>query len=395
MEAKAARFGAGLVVFVCFLVAAIEGYDIQAFGVAAPKLGPQMQLGPSQIGWVGSIAMIGLVIGAFCGGWLADRVGRKPVLLVSVAAFGVFSIATASAGSYDILLATRFATGLGFGGALPILIAMATEIARPKMAAATTTAMFCGMPVGGAAVSLAARLAGDGLDWRSLFVAGGIAPLVLLPLMLVVLPETRDPTPAGTDRAVLRGLLGEGRWAATVCLWVTFFLNLVVLYLALNWLPTLVVAKGLAPSDGFTASLAFNVAGALGALALGVMSDRFGWRRPLLVAFGLLAVAMAGLAVARTPLALDVLSAISGACVVGALFVLYSVAPALYPAALRGAGAGAAVAVGRIGSIVGPLVAGELRAAGATPGEVFLSMAPVAVVAAASLLLLGRLAKDA
>src|SRR5689334_20693863 len=96
--------GAGLVVFVCFLIAAVEGYDIQAFGVAAPWRIPDLGLDPAQQGWAGSAAMIGLVIGAFAGGWLADRHGRKPVLLGSVAAFGLFSLLTATAHSYEALL---------------------------------------------------------------------------------------------------------------------------------------------------------------------------------------------------------------------------------------------------------------------------------------------------
>ena len=151
---KGSAAGASLVVFVCFLIAAIEGYDIQAFGVAAPKMAPELGLDPSQLGWGGSAAMIGLVIGAFAGGWLADRFGRKPVLVGSVALFGVFSIVTATAGSYETLLWARLATGLGFGGAMPTPIAVAVEIARPERRAATVAAMFCGMPVGGAIAAL-------------------------------------------------------------------------------------------------------------------------------------------------------------------------------------------------------------------------------------------------
>ena len=124
--------GAGLVVFVCFLIAAIEGYDIQAFGVAAPKMVPELGLDPGQQGWAGSAAMMGLVLGALVGGWLADRHGRKPVLLGSVAAFGLFSLLTAMAHSYEALLWARFATGLGFGGAMPNLIAVAVEISKPE-----------------------------------------------------------------------------------------------------------------------------------------------------------------------------------------------------------------------------------------------------------------------
>ncbi|MBJ7410419.1 MAG: MFS transporter [Phenylobacterium sp.] len=384
---------AGLVVFVCFLIAAVEGYDIQAFGVAAPRMIPELGLNPAQQGWAGSAAMIGLVIGAFGGGWLADRYGRKPVLLGSVAAFGLFSLLTAAAHSYEALLWARLATGLGFGGAMPNLIAVAVEISRPERRAATVSAMFCGMPAGGATSALIARLAGDGLEWRTIFIAGGIVPLLLLPVIVLLLPETRPPHDPAADRNLGRALFAEKRAAPTVLLWAAFMMTLVVLYLALNWLPTLVVDKGHPSSEGFAAAMAFNVAGALGSIGVGAICDKVGWRWPLAIVYLALAAAMAGLAASDAPLAILAISGAAGFLVMGAQFSLYAVAPMLYPAHLRAAGAGAAIAVGRLGSIGGPLIAGELRNAGATPGEVFLSMAPVAVAAAVIIVAMGRVAK--
>jgi len=380
----------GRVVFVCFLIAAVEGYDIQAFGVAAPQMAPELGLNPSQLGWAGSAAMIGLVIGAFAGGWLADRTGRKPVLIGSVAMFGIFSLVTAAAQSHDALLLARFATGLGFGGAMPNLIAVAVEIAKPERRAATVAAMFCGMPVGGATSALIARIADQSLEWRTIFIAGGVVPLVLIPVIFLLLPETRPAHDPGADRNLMRALFSERRAAPTVLIWAAFMLTLLVLYLALNWLPTLVVDKGHPPAQGFAAAMAFNIAGVVGSLLVGAATDRFGWRWPLAGAYLALAAAMAGLAAAATPFAILALSAAAGFLVMGAQFSLYAVAPMLYPAHLRGAGAGAAVAVGRLGSIGGPLIAGELRHAGFSPGDVFLTMTPVALAAAVILLLLAR-----
>lgn len=386
--------GAGLIVLVCFLIAAVEGYDIQAFGVAAPRMVPELGLTPGQQGWAGSAAMIGLVLGAFAGGWLADRFGRKPVLLGSVAAFGLFSLLTATAHSYEALLWARLATGLGFGGAMPNLIAVAVEISRPERRAATVSAMFCGMPVGGATSALIARLAGDDLDWRAIFIAGGVVPLLLLPVIVRLLPETKPPHDPAADRHLGRALFAERRAAPTLLIWAAFMMTLVVLYLALNWLPTLVVDKGHPPSEGFMAAMVFNLAGAAGSILVGAAADRAGWRWPLAVVYGALAAAMAGLAATDAPLAILALSGAAGFLVMGAQFSLYAVAPMLYPAHLRAAGAGAAIAVGRLGSIAGPLIAGELRNAGASPGQVFLSMAPVALVAAILVVALGGVAKS-
>ena len=302
------------------------------------------------------------------------------MLVGSVALFGVFSIVPATAGSYETLLWARLATGLGFGGAMPNLIAVAVEIARPERRAATVAAMFCGMPVGGAIAALVARLAGEELDWRMIFVAGGLAPLLLIPVILRFLPETRPAHDPDADRNLARALFTDGRAAPTVLVWLAFMLTLVVLYLALNWLPTLVIDKGLPASEGFAAAMAFNAAGVVGSLAMGAITDRWGWRWPLAASYLALAAAMAGLA--------------AGFLVLGAQFSLYAVAPMLYPAHLRAAGAGAAVGVGRLGSIFGPLIAGELRGAGASPGDVFMSMAPVGLGAALVLLLLARAARN-
>lgn len=378
--AGGAKASAALVVAICFGIAALEGYDIQAFGVAAPRFAPELGLSPGQVGWGGSAAMIGLVIGAFAGGWLADRVGRKPVLFWSVAMFGVFSIATALTHSYDLLFLARVATGLGFGGAMPNLIAVATEISSPKRRAATVTTMFCGMPAGGACVALLARFGGD-LDWRTLFMIGGVLPLLLLPLIHFLLPETKPDHAPEADRRMLPALFGERRALVTVLLWLVFALTLVVLYLMLNWLPTLVVAKGFTQADGAVASLVFNLTSIVGALLMGFIADRAGFRWPLALVYAALAVCLWALAGAGVLSLVTVLSGITGFLVIGAQYTLYALAPVYYAPHVRAAGAGAAVAVGRFGSILGPLLAGELREAGATADQVFLSLVPCVVVA--------------
>ncbi len=380
---------AGLIVTLCFLIAALEGYDIQAFGVAAPQLVPQLGLTAGQQGWAASAAMIGLVMGAFTGGWAADRVGRKPVLIASVILFGIFSVATGLVHGYGALLAARIATGLGFGGAMPNLIAIATEISSPKRRAGTVTMMFCGMPAGGAVVALMARTFGADLDWRVIFFIGGALPLLLAPAILMFLPETRPEPSASDDRNLLPALFGGARQAAsTLLLWVVFMLTLVVLYLMLNWLPTLVVDKGFTRADGATASLAFNLTSIVGALLLGLVIDRFGFRWPLLATYVVLAVVMQGLSQASAIGPILVLSGLAGFLVIGAQYALYALAPAYYGPAVRAAGAGAAVAVGRLGSIAGPLIAGELRAAGFSADQVLGAMLPVVLAAGAAAVLL-------
>jgi AAHS family 3-hydroxyphenylpropionic acid transporter len=380
-----------IIVVLCFAVAMLEGYDIQSMGVAAPRMVPALHLTPAQTSWVLTASMFGLIVGAMAGGRIADRIGRRPVLVASVIAFGLFSLATAATWDYPSLVAARVATGLGLGGAMPNLIAIAADIARTRGRTTTASLIFCGMALGGAAAALFARFAPHGLDWKTVFLVGGAVPLALAPLLIFALPETRpghaapeiDPRPG-----YVHILFGESRAAATISLWAVYVLTLVVLYLMLNWLPLLVVAKGLRPTTAPSASIVFNLSGVAGALALGALVDRWGLRWPMLAAYAALVAGMIGLSRAVGAGPILVWSGLAGFLVIGAQFVLYGAAPAFYPVAGRGTGAGAAVGVGRLGSVLGPLVAGQLISKGASADSVVLAMVPVVAAAGAALLAL-------
>jgi AAHS family 3-hydroxyphenylpropionic acid transporter len=356
----------GVIVGVCVLVCMLEGYDTQAFGVAAPHLAPELRLNPGQVGWAGSAANFGLVLGALMGGWAADRWGRKPVLLASVIAFGAFSLATAAAHGFDLLLASRFLTGLGFGGVMANLISVAAE---------------GGMPAGGAAVSLLARMAGETADWRLLFVIGGALPLAIAPLVAWLLPETRPQPEPHLDRSLARALFGGGRLAPTLLLWAASLLTGLMLHLLLNWLPLLVGAKGHPAADGAAAALAFNVLGAVGSVAVGAAADRAGARGTALVAYAALAASLWALGASSGLAPILAAAAAAGFLLIGAMYVLYGLAPPLYPAQVRAAAAGVSVGAGRVGSILGPIVAGSLRQTGMSADHVLQLLAPVALAA--------------
>ncbi len=310
-----------------------------------------------------------------------------------MAAFGLFSIATAYAGGLTPLLLARFATGLGFGGALPNLIAIAAEISRPGRRGLVTNAMLCGMPAGGVGVSLLARAVGEDVGWRTLFLIGGVLPLLLAPLIAWLLPETRPAKSAEPHAGLASALFAGGRAAPTLLLWGASLLTLVVMYLLLNWLPLLVVGKGYGPADGASASLAFNFLGVVGSLLLGLAADRAGLRWTMIAAYLVLGAALWGLSRAAGLGEIMALAGAVGFLLMGAQYILYGIAPGLYPAPARAAGAGAVVGVGRFGAIIGPLLAGELRQSGWTADQVLGVMAPVALVAGAAVILLTYLAK--
>lgn len=379
----AARLPAGLAWVVCLLAAMIEGFDIQSMGVAAPRMLPALGLTPGQAGWAFSASLVGLMAGASFGGAVADRIGRRPVLVASVAAFGLFSLATALAGGFEALLAVRFLTGLGLGGAMPMLIALASERASPARKATMVALIAGGMPLGGALAGLVARTPMALEDWRTIFLVGGLAPLIVAPLLQVVLPVGRPDRTAHAPGDAGRALFGLGRRAATACLWVSYALVALTLHLLLNWLPTLLVARGLPPASASGAAALFNLGGAAGGLAFGLAVDRLGPRWPLLAGFAGLAATLVALAGAADGGTIAGLAFAAGFLLMGGQFTLYGLGPLYYPAAVRGTGVGAAIAASRVGSIFGPLAAASLIGGGATGAAVVGALVPVVVVAGA------------
>lgn len=373
----------------CFAIIGLEGYDIQAFGVAAPHMMTEIGLGLGAQGWIGSAAMFGLIGGAFLGGIVANRVGVRAILICAMLMFGASSILTAFTPQLSLLLLVRCLAGIGFGAALPLVIAVVGEVAPVRHRALAVTMAFCGLPAGAAVVALYSRMMGEVVDWRAIFVSGGVPPILLAPLVLWFIPRRRHIGKAQGD-GVVHGLLGEGRALSTLMIWLTFATTLFVSYLMLNWLPSLVISKGLSASDGADAAFAFNIASIVGAVALAGIVDRVGFRMPLLVAYTGLALVLALISLAREPGMVLGLSAMAGLLVVGPQCALYALIPLIYPADARVLGAGAAVGMGRIGSILGPLIAGQLRAGGYSADDVFLFLAPVPLLAALAIHVLAR-----
>lgn len=379
----------------CLLTAMLEGFDIQSMGVAGPRMVPALGLDPTQAGWAFSASLFGLMAGAAAGGWLADRFGRKPVLVLAVVVFGLFSLATAAAAGYGPLLAVRFLTGVGLGGALPMIIAVASERPAGKGGAATVSAITACMPLGGAIVALFAR-SPLAADWRMIFVAGGVAPLLLAVALWLWLPETKAaaaPTEAAPQTG-LAALFGRGRLATTLCLWVGYAAIALVLHLFLNWLPLLVKARGVLPAQALWVSVLFNLGGVAGGVAAGLAIDRMGARWPLGLSAAALVVILLTLAAPESGIGgsgfgpTTALAFGAGFMIMSVQFGLYGLGPAYYATPVRGRGVGAAVAAGRFGSAIGPLAAGLLLGAGASSGQVVAATVPVVLAAGLAAVLL-------
>jgi AAHS family 3-hydroxyphenylpropionic acid transporter len=380
------------IICLCFLVAAFEGLDIQAMGVAAPGLAAAFRLTPAQMGQVMSASTVGLMMGAAAGGWLSDWIGRARVIALSMAVLAIFSLATMAAPGYVSLRVIRVLAGLGLGGAFPNLIAIIAECTPSRTRTTSLAWMYIGFPAGGAAAGLVASWAAAG-DWRAVFYAGGLGPLLLVPALLLGLPKsTREdaaPAPVGLSRPWAVGNHLRAAPAVTVRLWVSYFFTLLVVYLLLNWLPSLAIAAGFSHRQAAHSSIMLNAGAVLGSLVLGGLTDRIAPRRSLVVTYLGMVTALLVLA-ARNGTYLFAGAFLAGFFVIGGQLILYAMAPALYPAPLRGTGVGAAVAVGRLGSILGPVLAGLWLSQGFGPGTVPLIAVPGLLVAFAAALSLAR-----
>ncbi len=385
---------ARITVSLCFLAAMCEGFDVQAAGVAAAGL--RAEFGPSPF-WLGiffAASGAGLLFGAVTGGRLADRIGRKPVLVGSLAAFGLFSLLTTLAPHMPSLAVMRFVTGFGLGGAMPNLIALTADVAASRSRNASIATTYIGMPLGAVVAGLIASVIAPEA-WRVIFLLGGIAPLVVAPLLAAFLaPMQRLPLNPGeqsqTRRHLLHAMFGNGRTPTTLLIWLGFLLIVLTLHLLLNWLPLLLIGKGLTKGFAGLAQAAFNMGGSIVALFVGALLDSRGRRAAIAVSVAVLPAVLVGMAyVNALPPALVAMTAVLGGTVLAQQVILFSVASAVYPSSMRGTALGAAIAIGRVGSLIGPLFAAWLITGGRSSSQVLTGLLPIVLVGGMSVVLLG------
>ena len=365
----------------CFLVALMEGLDLQAAGIAAVGIAQAFSLDKMQMGWIFSAGILGLLPGALFGGMLADRHGRKKVLLGSVVLFGLFSIVTALAWDFHSLVFARFMTGAGLGAALPNLIALTSEAAGPRFRGTAVSLMYCGVPIGAA---LAAAMGFSGLtqEWQTIFWVGGVVPLLLVPLLMLRLPESQAFSSQQQEApAPLRAIFASGTASSTLLLWLCYFFTLLVVYMLINWLPMLLVDQGFSRSQAAGVMFALQIGAALGTLMLGALMDKLSpIKMSLLIYCGMLA-SLISLGAANSFGMMLAAGFVAGMFATGGQSVLYALAPLFYRTEIRATGVGTAVAVGRLGAMSGPLLAGKMLALGTGTVGVMAASAPGIVLA--------------
>lgn len=371
---------------ICTGAALVEGFDNQSMGVAAAGVIAEFGLSQAQAGVIFSAATIGLFLGAAAGGRLADLWGRKRMLGLSLLTFGICSLATAWSTGPKSLFIARLITGIGLGGAMPNFISLSSESTHPERRISLVTLVMAGMPFGGAIAACVALGAQVGWSWRSIFYTGGVAPIFLSVILFYFLPDATPSRAFGRPAAqrlekLSTVLFGADRARTTLLLWIAFFFTQLILLLMLNWLPSLVKGLGFTHAQASVASICFNVAGSVGAGLLGQLHAGEQRRRWVTLTYTGMAIALAGVASVGSNFALAALAcALAGFFIVGAQLVLFSLAPLYYAKSIRGTGVGAAVALGRLGSVVGPLFAGGLLAIGGGSAAVLLAIVPFVAV---------------
>lgn len=411
-----------MTVGLCGVVTILDGFDTQAIAYVAPVLAKDWNLGASAFGPVFSVGLIGMMVGALGLGPVADRMGRKLAIVVSVGLMGVFSLATVTAESIEMLILLRFLTGIGLGGAMPNVIALSAEYTPSRWRSTAVGVMFCGFPFGAVLGGLLAAQIIPVYGWQSVFLIGGIAPLLLVLSLALFLPESVRflvarrgseeavarlikrvvpdvPLPRGahfltaprfgeTSRSAARAeLFGAGRLGATLLLWTAFFMNLLMYYFLINWLPLTLQQAGIALSQAILFTALLNAGGVVGTIILARVIDLVGSFKILWVVLlvAALAIATIGYVGNQGGAALALAIFVAGFCVNGTQNNMNALAAGLYSTPARATGVGFALGIGRIGSIVGPVVGGILLAAHMSLQTLFAIGALPALVAAVAM----------
>lgn len=382
-----------LVIGLCMLCTLIDGFDVQAMSYVAPAVIQEWGIAKSELGQVFGAGLVGMAVGALIFGSVADRIGRRPVLIGAMLCLAAFMYATALANSVPALLMLRFATGVCMGAVIPNAIALAGEYSPARMRVTLMMIASSGLVLGGMLGGVFAAFLIPAFGWRSVFIVGAVMPLLAAIAMLVVLPESLQYMATrrrGKDRmgALLRRIdpaleitgqtefvLPERRvqgvpfmqlfrnslGIGTVLLWTVNFMNLMAAYFLANWLPVIMNEAGHGTSMAVLAGTVLWGGGFFGNLLLGWFVDRRGFGPTLALTFVVAAVAIALIGqVAGSLQAAFLVIAIAGFCVLGGQNAVNALAAVYYPTSIRSTGMGWALGIGRLGSILGPVIGGEL-----------------------------------
>ena len=375
----------------CLLIILFDGYDLAINGVVLPLLMQEWGLSAVQAGMLASTALAGMMFGAMFFGSLADKIGRKKVIMICIVLFSGLTFAGGFASNPTEFAILRFFAGLGIGGVMPNLVALTSEYAPQKMRSTLVTTMFSGYAVGGVMAALLGSWFTPNFGWQIMFFIAGI-PLFLLPLIWKFLPESLAfivkenkqeearriacrlapdlsvnekmiftlPKVDIPEAANVASLFRRGRTTNTLLFWLAFFTCLLTMYALSSWLPKLMMAAGYSMDNSLMFMMVMNIGAVVGIIGGGILADRF-HLKPVLMCLGMLGgIVMSLMGFQSNQFLLYILVFLAGAASIGSQMLLYSYVAQYYPLAIRSTGIGWSSAIGRMGAIVGPILIGSL-----------------------------------
>ena len=417
---KVSSFQVWLLILVGLTVV-IDGFDVQAMGFVAPAIIQEWGVDKAELGPVFGAGLFGMLVGSLALSVLADKIGRRPVLIGASFFFSICMLITAHVTTINQLLAMRFIAGLGLGAIMPNAMALAGEFSPKRKRVTLMMWVSCGFTVGAVLGGLLSAAMIPAWGWQSVFYLGGAIPLALAVMMYFQMPESMqflvlrgkrpevvadclrkiDPSlridsdtryvvpESKKSGAPVAALFRGGRARGTLLMWVINFMNLLNLYFLGSWLPTIAKSAGLPISTAVLVGTMLQVGGVVGTLVMGPLIDRVGFYKVLVPVFLVAAVTivMIGQPGVSLPLLFTVVT-ITGLCIIGGQPAVNALAATYYPTALRSTGIGWSLGIGRIGSIVGPVVGGELIRLNWSNSDIFIAVAVPAVISSLMLLLM-------
>ena len=392
------------VIALCGFMILFDGYDLVVYGAIAPALMKQADwaLTPSMVGRAAALTLFGMLLGALLAGTLSDRIGRKKVVLGSLAGFSVMMIASGLAHNFGTFEVTRFLGGLGLGALLPTVTALVLEFAPPKQRALANSLSFMGYLIGGIISGMLGMLLLQQYGWRPLMIFGGL-PLLTLPFLIKALPESPGwlankgrqsdadaicdtfglehivPRSALSQKEGISALFAEGRVLTTLNAWGIHFCSLLLTFGMVNWLPTIMNKMGYDISSALFFAVMLNLGAAIGIIFAGRIADNGHIKATVAALFAIGAIAIWMLTLKQGPF-MYVLVAFAGAGTIGAQILANALVGRFYPVQIRGTGLGFSLAVGRLGGIAGPLIGGMVLQRGLAPEWNFYIFSATAVL---------------
>ncbi|MFS0778321.1 aromatic acid/H+ symport family MFS transporter [Neobacillus sp. 3P2-tot-E-2] len=413
-NSKFNRFHLGLL-FWSFIIILFDGYDLVVYGTVVPSLIEEWNLSSVEAGAIGTYGLFGMMFGAIFFGTLADRIGRKNVIAITLVLFSLFTFLCGFAETPTTFSTFRFLAGLGLGGIMPNVIALLTDYAPKTMRSMIVSIVLCGYSVGGILAPLIGIFIMPTFGWESIFWFAGL-PLLLLPIMYKQLPETASylirtgkkekliatlakVSPESyfgenvevmdikiqESKVPMIGLFKENRAFSTVMFWIAFFSCLLMVYGLNTWLPKLMMEAGYGLNSSLGFLIALQSGAIIGTLIIGRLCDKYGSKKMLVPMYASGAVALTLLGFGGNTFVIYILVAIAGAATIGAQNIVQAYVSQYYPPTIRSTALGMASGVGRTGGMLGPLLGGFLLSVSLPIHLNFIAFAIPGLIAAVAL----------